>query len=165
MDMLKVQVNKEFYAAYLYLDMANFYADKNLDGFANWFYVQAQEVLDHAMLISKYLLNNGIRPELEAIAKPDKEFKELIDPLEAALEHEKYVTKCIHEIYDAAMAEKDYRSKQLLDWFVLEQNEEEANADSLLQKMKMIGSGGQVFMLDAQLAQRKHEPLHSTLIN
>ena len=110
------------------------------------------------MLISKYLLNNGIRPELEAIAKPDKEFKELIDPLEAALEHEKYVTKCIHEIYDAAMAEKDYRSKQLLDWFVLEQNEEEANADSLLQKMKMIGSGGLVFMLDAQLAQRKHEP-------
>ena len=57
--LLNQQINKEFYSAYLYLDIANFYASKGLDGFANWYQVQAKEEQDHAMLFYQYLHNNG----------------------------------------------------------------------------------------------------------
>ena len=71
-ELLNDQVNKEFYSAYLYLDFANFYKDKGLDGFANWYQIQAQEERDHAMLFIQYLQNNNVSVSLEAIAKPDK---------------------------------------------------------------------------------------------
>ena len=87
--LLNEQVNKEFYSAYLYLDMANFYTQKGLDGFANWYEIQAKEEQDHAMLMYQYLQNNGEKVTLEAIAKPDKKFETLMDPLTAGLEHEK----------------------------------------------------------------------------
>ena len=69
--LLNEQINKELYSAYLYLDMANFYASKGLDGFANWFEIQAREEQDHAMLIYKYLHNNSHDVTLEAIAKAE----------------------------------------------------------------------------------------------
>lgn len=158
-ELMNLQINKELYSAYLYLDMANFYADRNLNGFANWFNVQAQEERDHAMLFVKFLQNNNIRPELEAIAKPDKAFNELIDPLEASLQHEIYVTESIHNIYDEALKAKDFRSTQFLDWFVKEQGEEENNADELIQKYKIFGSDGKgLYLLDSELGTRVYAP-------
>ena len=88
-ELLNDQINKEFYSAYLYLDMANFYTDKGLDGFANWYEIQAKEEQDHALLMYQYLHNNGEKVTLGAIAKPDKAFSTLMDPLKAGLEHEK----------------------------------------------------------------------------
>ena len=66
-DLLEQQINKELYSAYLYLDMSNYYYDKNLDGFGNWFKIQAQEERDHAMLFLTYLQNNDVCPKLGAI--------------------------------------------------------------------------------------------------
>ena len=123
--LLNQQINKEFYSAYLYLDIANFYASKGLDGFANWYQVQAQEERDHAMLFVKYLQNNDEPVVYEAISKPDGTWTQSLEVLEAGLAHEKYVTGSIHEIYHAAAEEKDYRTIQFLDWFVKEQGEEE----------------------------------------
>ena len=56
--LLNDQINKEFYSAYLYLDFSNFYSDKGLDGFANWYRIQAQEERDHALLFYDYLQDN-----------------------------------------------------------------------------------------------------------
>ena len=126
-ELLNDQINKEFYSAYLYLDMANFYASKGLDGFANWYEIQAKEEQDHAMLFYQYMHNNSEVVTLDAIAKPDKAYTELIDPLKAALEHEKYVTSLINAIYAAAQAASDFRTVQFLDWFIKEQGEEEKN--------------------------------------
>ena len=95
-ELLNDQINKEFYSAYLYLDIANFYSDKGLDGFANWYEIQAREEQDHAMLIYQYLHNNNQKVTLEAIAKPDKAFSTLMDPLQVAYEHEQYVTALIN---------------------------------------------------------------------
>ena len=75
--LLNEQINKEFYSAYLYLDMANFYSAKGLDGFSNWFEIQAKEEQDHAMLMYEYLHNNDETVTLEAIAKPDKVYDAL----------------------------------------------------------------------------------------
>ena len=158
-ELLNDQINKEFYSAYLYLDMANYYADIDLDGFANWYNIQAQEERDHALLFVKYLQNNGVKVTLEAIAKPDVVFEKPIDPLLAGASHERYVTELIHNIYDAAYSIKDFRTMQFLDWFVKEQGEEETNADALVNKYKLFGDDPKsLYLLDQELGARTYTP-------
>ena len=155
--LLNEQVNKEFYSAYLYLDMANFYTGKGLDGFANWYEIQAKEEQDHAMLMYQYLHNNGEKVTLEAIAKPDKVFKTLMDPLAAGLEHERYVTSLINTIYEAAQEAKDFRTTQFLDWFIKEQGEEEKNSMDLITKMELFGNDPRsLYLLNNELAARTY---------
>ena len=154
-ELLNTQVNKEFYSAYLYLDFANYYKDQGLDGFANWYNIQAQEERDHAMLFIQYLQNNGERVTLESIDKPEAVLAGFEDPLKAGLEHEQYVTSLIHAIYDAAYAQNDFRTMQFLDWFVKEQGEEEKNADDLITKFNLFGHDSRsLYMLDSELAAR-----------
>ena len=156
-DLLVDQVNKEFYSAYLYMDFANYYADEGLDGFRNWYEVQAKEERDHALMIRTYLIDNGVRVTFDAIAKPDKTFKTHMDPLVAGLEHERYVTSLIAAIYNAASDAKDYKTMQFLDWFVKEQGEEEKNAEDLLKKMELFGSDPKsLYLLDQELAARTY---------
>ena len=154
-ELLNDQVNKEFYSAYLYLDMSNYYKNEGLDGFANWYKIQAQEERDHAVLFIEYLQQNVEAVVLEAIGKPDKEFSKFTDPLEAGAEHERFVTGLIHNIYAAAYDEKDFRTMQFLDWFVKEQAEEEENADDLIRKFELFGGDSKgLYMLDNELAAR-----------
>jgi len=154
-QLLNEQINKEFYSAYLYLDFANFYVEQGLDGFANWYTIQAQEERDHAMLFVQYLQNNSEKVTYEAIDKPDKALEKLTDPLHEGLAHEQYVTSLIHTIYDAAYSVKDFRTMQFLDWFVKEQGEEETNADNLIKKMELFGSDSKgLYMLDNELGAR-----------
>ena len=156
-QLLNTQVNKEFYSAYLYLDFANYYIEEGLDGFANWYNVQAQEERDHAMLMIKYLQNNGCPVTLEAIEKPDQTYNGVGDPLDAGYKHEQYVTSLIHNIYDAANTVKDFRTMQFLDWFVKEQGEEETNAENLIKKFKLFGSDPKsLYMMDNELAARTY---------
>ena len=154
-ELLNQQINKEFYSAYLYLDFSNYFEDAGLDGFANWYKVQAQEERDHAMLFYQYLQNENQKVTLEAIAKPDKVFEAHIDVLKAGLEHEEYVTSLINDIYAEAYAVKDFRTMQFLDWFVKEQGEEETNANDLITKMELFGSDPKsLYMLNQELAAR-----------
>ena len=154
-ELLNQQVNKEFYSAYLYLDMSNYYADQDLDGFANWYKIQAQEERDHALLFMEYLQNNNESVTLEAIEKPDKVFNTLMDPIEAGAEHERYVTSLINDIYAVAYELKDFRTMQFLDWFVKEQGEEEKTADSLIKKYKLFGDDPKsLYLLNQELAAR-----------
>ena len=156
-ELLNQQVNKEFYSAYLYLDFSNYYSDEGLDGFANWYKIQAQEERDHAMLFVQYLQNNGEKVTLEAIAKPDVELTSAKVVLEEGLKHEQYVTSLIHNIYDAAYSVKDFRTMQFLDWFVKEQGEEETNADNLVKKYALFGDDPKsLYMLDAEMAGRAY---------
>ena len=153
--LLNAQINKEFYSAYLYLDMSNYYDGLDLDGYANYYMVQAQEERDHALLFMKYMQNNGLKVTLEAIAKPDQAFTCHMDVLQAGLKHEQYVTSLIHDIYAAAYDVKDFRTMQFLDWFVKEQGEEETNANDMITKMDLFGSDPKsLYMLNQELAAR-----------
>ena len=153
--LLNDQINAEFFSAYLYLDFANYYERKGLEGFANWYEIQAKEEQDHALLMYHYMQNNGQTVTLEAIAKPDKEFTDLVAPLKAALEHEEYITARINTIYAAAQEVNDYRTLQFLDWFVKEQGEEEKNANDMVTKMELFGSDAKgLYMLNSELAAR-----------
>ena len=154
-DLLNEQINKEFYSAYLYLDFSNYFKAKGLDGFANWYMVQAQEERDHAMLFYQYLQNENQTVTLEAIAKPDKVFTCDMDVLKAGLEHEEYVTSLINNIYAEAYDVKDFRTMQFLDWFVKEQGEEETNANDMITKMELFGSDPKsLYMLNQELMGR-----------
>ena len=154
-ELLNQQVNKELYSAYLYLDFSNFYYDQGLDGFGNWYKIQAQEERDHAMLFIQYLQNNGERVVLETIEKPGVELVSAKDVLGEGLKHEQYVTSLIHNIYAAAQEIKDFRTMQFLDWFVKEQCEEETNADGLVKKYELFGDDPRsLYMLDNELGAR-----------
>lgn len=154
-ELLNQQVNKEFYSAYLYLDFSNYYYAEGLDGFGNWYKIQAQEERDHAMLFIQYLQNNGEKVVLESVDKPSIELISAKMILAEGLKHEQYVTGLIHTIYDAAHSVKDFRTMQFLDWFVKEQGEEENNADSLVKRFELFGDDPKsLYMLDNELAAR-----------
>ena len=163
-SLLNQQITKEFYSAYLYLDMANFYDEMDLDGYANYYMIQAQEERDHALLFMKYMQNNGLKVTLEAIDKPDKTFETVLDPLVAAAEHERYVTSLINDIYHEAHQAKDYRTMKFLDWFVDEQGEEEDNADSMVRLYKLFGTDPKgLYLLDQEYAARVYTAPSLTL--
>ena len=154
-ELINDQINKELYSGYLYLSFADYYEAEGLKGFANWYMIQAQEERDHALIFRKYLLDNDCPVVLGAIDAPDKEFEDHLGPLEAALEHEKYVTSLINGIMDAAVEAKDYRTQQFLQWFIDEQMEEEANASEMVSNMKLFGSDARsLYELDREYQGR-----------
>ena len=162
--LLNEQINKEFYSAYLYLDFANYYDEVGLDGFANWYKIQAQEERDHALLFYEYLRNNDETVTFEAVAKPEWERGDNMTPLKKALEHEKYVTALINAIYAAAYEVKDFRTMQVLDWFVKEQGEEEKNASDMITKMELFGGDSKgLYMLNSELKGRVYSAPSLTL--
>lgn len=156
-EMLNNQVAAEFYSAYLYLAIANYYNYAGLHGFQRYFDIQAREEMMHGMKIRKYLLDNNIPVTLPTINHPDKEFSNALAPLDAALEHEKKVTGMINDIYKAASEANDYKTTQFLDWFVNEQIEEEKSASDLCLRAARFtdnGKGSGMRGLDEELSKR-----------
>ncbi|OJX90636.1 MAG: ferritin [Paludibacter sp. 47-17] len=163
-DLINLQINKEFYSSFFYMDMANYYTDQSLNGFANWFNIQTQEEYAHAMLFVQYLQLNGEKVVLEAIAKPMVEFKDHKHPLVAAYDHELMVTRSINDIYAVAFDQKDFKTMQFLDWFVKEQAEEEQNVDEMIKRYDLFGTDARgLYMLDQELGQRTYAPPTLTL--
>ena len=155
--LLNQQINKELYSAYLYLDISNYYDAQDLDGYANYYMVQAQEERDHALLFMKYMQSNGLKITLEAIDRQDKTFDSLRTPLEVAAEHERYVTSLINDIYHEAHQAKDYRTMKFLDWFVDEQMEEEDSADAMVSRYNLFGQDPKgLYLLDQEYAARTY---------
>ncbi|NTV78049.1 MAG: ferritin [Clostridiales bacterium] len=158
-ELLNQQINKEFFSAYLYLDFANYFTEIGLDGFANWYKVQAQEERDHALLFTQYMQNNSIKVTFAGIEDPTKTYSSTLEILQSGLDHEIFITNSINVIYDAAYAVKDFRAMQFLDWFVKEQGEEEKNATDLIRKMELFGNDSKgLYMLDQELAARVYNP-------
>ena len=154
-NILNLQINKEFYSAYLYLTFADFYEEQGLKGFANWYVIQSQEELAHARILRRYLLDNDWTPTMEAIAKPDLTFSKVVEPIKAAYEHEQFITASINECYAVAQKANDFRTMQLLDWYVKEQGEEEANASDLLKAVEIFGGDPKnLYDLDRENAAR-----------
>ncbi len=154
-ELLIEQVRREFQSSYIYLDMANYYYDNSLNGFGNWFDIQTKEEYAHAMLIVQYLRNNGQFITLGTISSPNAQYKSFKEPLDAALEHEQFITGSINNIYAEAHAQKDYRTMQFLDWFVKEQGEEEQAVDELIKRYELFaGDPRGLYLLDNELLQR-----------
>ena len=153
--LLNTQINRELYSSYLYLSFSNFYIEKGLAGFGNWFHVQAQEELDHALLLLRYLQNNEMPVRFSGVEPPPPQTHSLLEPFQAALSHERFVTGSIHAVYEAAQQDGDYRTMQFLDWFIKEQAEEETSVSELLKKLELFGDDPRsLYLLDQELAGR-----------
>ena len=134
------QINAEMYSAYLYLSMHAYIDTLGLKGFSNWMYVQTQEEMAHAMGLYNYVLTRGGRIHLDTIQKPEGEWHSLLEVIKAVLEHEQKVTGLINGLVDVAEEVKDRAAISFLDWYVKEQVEEEDNVETMLAKLKLIGS-------------------------
>ncbi|HDP75488.1 MAG TPA: ferritin [Bacteroidales bacterium] len=149
------QINAEIWSAYLYLSMSAYFGAQGFNGFSNWFKVQWQEELTHAMKFFDYLIERGSKPELKPIKEVPTQWDSPLHAFEETLKHEKEVTRLINNLMDIAIEEKDHAAKGILQWFVDEQVEEEANAQELIDTLKLInGNGNGLFMLDRELKQR-----------
>jgi len=149
------QITEELFSSYLYLSMSAYFQSVNLPGFANWMRVQAQEELMHAMKFYDYINERRGRVLLKEIKTPQHEWKSPLEIFEGALKHEEYITEKINNLVDISLKEKDHASNVFLQWFVNEQVEEEANADDIINRLKLIGdSKDGLFMIDRELATR-----------
>lgn len=149
------QINFEFYSSNQYLAMAAYCAAEDLDGFANFFTVQAQEENFHAMKIFYFLNAIGNRVLIDGMEAPRNEFASVIDVFRAAYEHEQVVTKRIYHLADLAAQEREHATSSFLNWFIDEQIEEEATFSSILKKLERIGGDGNaLYMLDDELGKR-----------
>ncbi|OGR76503.1 MAG: ferritin [Elusimicrobia bacterium GWC2_64_44] len=154
-EAINKQVNAELYSAYLYLGMSAKCTELNLKGLANWLYVQAQEEMTHAMKFYKFVLERGGHSVMPAIEGVTTEWKSPLAMFEAAYEHEQKVSAMINNIMDIALAERDHATASMLNWFVDEQVEEEANSSEIADKLKLIGDSKEgLFMLDKDLSTR-----------
>ena len=158
LDALNNHLNEEFYSSYLYLSMAAYFEDRNLNGFANWFKLQAQEEWAHGMKFYDFINQTGGKVTLKAIKAPKTTWKSILDVFKETLSHEKHITGLINKIVGQAMQAKDYATNNFLQWFVNEQVEEEATVEEILNKIEMIGDAKSgLFMLDRELGFRKPE--------
>ncbi len=158
-ELLNKQINAEMYSAYLYLEFSNYFEDKGLDGFANWYMVQTKEEMAHAMMIYNYMHDQEGKVELLAIDKPENTYENDMQVLKAALEHEKYVTSLINNIVYEARDLKDLRTEHFFAWFVNEQAEEEATAEDLITKYELFAKDGKgLYDLNSELAARTFTP-------
>lgn len=156
---LNDQMNFEFYSAHVYLAMAAYCSGESLDGFANFFIVQAEEERFHAMKIYKFLNDRGQRATLQGMDTPQNEYGSILEAFEHAFGHEKIVTRRIYDLSDIALNDREHATIQFLKWFIDEQVEEEAMFDSIINKLKRIDKDSNAFyMLDSEFAQRKFTP-------
>lgn len=156
---LNEQINKEFFSEYLYLSMSAYLESIEMEGFANYFNVQAQEEHFHAMKMFNFVHDKGGRVILKTLNEPKADYKSVVDVVQESLAHEKYITKAINELMDTAIKENDHSVRSFLQWYVDEQVEEEATISKLVAKLKLInGEGFGLLTLDNQLGQRKYVP-------
>ncbi len=154
-DALNNQIREEMFSAYLYLSMSAWFQTLNLKGFANWMMVQYQEELVHAIKIFDFISERNGTVKLQKIDQPQHEWKSPLEAFEAAYKHEQHITGCINDLVHMAMEDKDRATQVFLDWFVNEQVEEEANADDIVQNLKLVADNGHgILMLDREFGQR-----------
>ncbi len=158
-DAFNKQLNAELYSSYLYLSMSTYFELKNLAGMANWMRIQAQEELLHAMKFYNFINERGGQVILTRVEGPSTQWDSPLHVFEDTYEHECKVTALINDLVGLAMAENDHAAGVFLQWFVTEQVEEEANAQTIMDKFRLVGDDGTgLFMLDGELSQRTLPP-------
>ena len=149
------QINAELYSAYLYYSMAAYFESISLKGFSHWMRVQALEEMTHVQKFFSYLCDRGGQVFLKTIEAPPSEWASPLAAFEAAYAHEVKVTGLVNDLMDLALAESDHATCNFMQWFVAEQVEEEASADEVVQKLRLVNkTEGGLFLLDQEMDKR-----------
>lgn len=158
LEMTQDQIQMEYYSGYIYLSMVDWLQRQDMPGAANWMYIQYQEELQHAQGFAKYLYRIGEPTNLRQIDEPPHEFKDIEEVFQMALDHEREVSESIRKMAKRAEETHEFEMREFLTWYLMEQVEEEENAEgnlALVQKAK--GNPGALLFLDAQWAKREFE--------
>jgi bacterioferritin B len=131
-ERLNTQIGNEFGASQQYIAIAVHYDAETLPRLAAFFYAQALEERNHAMMMVQYLLDAGVDATIPGVAAPRTSFADIVEPVALALEQERRVSDQIGELAGVARAEGDYLSEQFVLWFLKEQVEEVATMSDLL---------------------------------
>ncbi len=155
-QLLNAQYHRELHSALQYFSMSSWFLDQDLDGFANFFRIQAEEEMEHAMRQFDYLHEVDGKIRHEAIGAPANDFESILSVFQAAMKQEQEITSHIHNIVKSSLNEGDFATHQFFQWFVQEQVEEEALMRTLIAKVKLIeGNSSALYLLNEELNQRK----------
>ena len=130
--LLNEQIAHEYAAHQQYVACAVYYDAETLPQLARFFYAQALEERDHAMMMVQYLLDADETPIIPALEAPKVGFADVVEPVAAALAQEKRVTEQINELTRIARDNNDFASDQFMQWFIKEQVEELSKMSDLL---------------------------------
>ena len=154
-DALNTHMNLELYSAHLYLSMASCASEMGLKGTTNWLTVQYREEMSHFFRMYGYLVDQGINISITANKAVPNSYGTLLEMFEKILAHEQLITKCINDLAELAVKDKDHATQIFLQWFVTEQVEEENNDRDIIAKLKLVGDNGHgILMIDAEMGQR-----------
>jgi ferritin len=151
------QIEREGYSSNLYLAMAVWAETNGFSGVASWMYAQAEEERLHMLKFIKYIDERGGKAVIPAFMKPESEFKDVEDIFKEVLKHEEFVTASINEIVDLTLAEKDFNTHNFLQWFVMEQVEEEASVRTILDKVRLVGKNN-MYEFDRDILSLRKTP-------
>ena len=156
-EAINAQINAEMWSAYLYLPMAAHCHAIGQPGMAKWFEVQFKEEQDHAKILFNYVISRNGNVTLKAIDAVPTEWNSILDVFESTLAHEQKVTAMINDLFALTTQENDYATQSMLKWFIDEQVEEEENAQTIIDNIKMIKDNGYgIYMLDKELGARTY---------
>lgn len=164
LDALNKQINLEFYSSNLYLQMSA-WCDKNgYEGAAQFLLTHADEEMGHMRRLFTYVSETGAMPTIGSIEQPPSDYPSLIDLFVSIYEHEVMITGCINDLAHVAFSARDYSTFNFLQWYVSEQHEEEKLFNSIVDKLKMVGSdGNSLFLIDKELAAMAMAPSESIM--
>ncbi|MBI1289558.1 MAG: ferritin [Flavobacteriales bacterium] len=151
--LLNHQIELEFESSQYYLSMASWAEKSGLNGISSFLYTQADEERVHMLKLFHYINDRGGHALVPTIGAPPKEYKDAREIFTKVLQHEQIVTKEINDLVDTCLKQKDYTTHNFLQWYVSEQIEEERLAQTLIDKLDLIGSDkGGMYLFDRDLA-------------
>lgn len=149
---LNDQIVLEGYASFLYLSMASWCDREGMEGCAKFMHRQSAEERDHMLGLFNYLSEVDAFAMTPAVKQPPHEFESVQAMFQQVYEHEQKVTRSINNLMDIALSENDHATISFLKWYIDEQREEENLMRSILDKIKLIGSGPQsLYYIDKEI--------------
>jgi len=146
------QIKKEEFSSRLYLAMAIWCEVNGFPGAAAFLYAHTEEERMHQMKMIHFLNDRAGNSQLSDLEKPQSNYQSLQDVFTRVLEHERYITESINDLYGLTIDEKDYTTGNFLQWFITEQVEEESLMSTILDKINLVGKDkAGMFHIDKEL--------------
>lgn len=136
---LNAQIQKEGQSSHFYLSMASWLEAQGLSGTSSFMYKQSEEERFHMLKLIKFVNERGGRAIIPAFDQPESNFQALVNIFELLLSHEIQVTESINDLVEVCLINKDYTTHNFIQWYLAEQLEEEAQARTILDKVRLIG--------------------------
>jgi ferritin len=147
------QIKREEFSSRLYLSMAIWCESNGFPGAATFLYRQSDEERMHQLKLVHYVNDRGGKAALMSLSAPETNFGTLKEVFEQVMEHERYITSSINDLYEVTLNEKDYTTGNFLQWYITEQIEEESTMSTILDKISLVGSDKSgMFHIDKELS-------------